>query len=239
MKLIGRGHTAEIYEYEEGKICKLFFNWNTEEAVNRECHNAMVIQKCVQAVPRCYGIIEQDGRKGIIYEQIKGKPLIEKYFEDGDGVFMLETLTEMQESILACHTKEVMSNKDFCAALVKHACLAKGLEVNEDEMKKIAELPDGDSLCHGDFHPFNVMVTKENKAYAIDFMNLCRGPREYDIARTYYLIRYGDVPKDAPNKNDIIKMQEELAESYLIRMNVRHKDIEKYIEVVKICRKYE
>lgn len=239
MKLIGVGHTAEAYEYEEGKICKLFFDWNTEEAINRECHNAMIMQKYVLAVPRCYGIIEVEGRKGIVYEQIKGKTLIEKYFEDGDGAFMLDTLVDVHKGILACQTKEVMSYKDFCIMLIKYGSYTKGLEVNEDEIQKVEALPDGDCLCHGDYHILNIMVGEDKKPYVIDFMNVCYGPREYDIARSYYLLKYGEVPEDVPNREEIINMQGELGENYLIKMNVTYEELEKYIEVVKICRGYE
>lgn len=108
MKLIGTGHTAEAYECEEGKVCKLFFEWNTSEAIERECHNAMIMHKFVQAVPRCYGIIEVEGRKGIVYDEVCGKTLLEKFFEDGDEEFMINTLTDIHKSILACHTTEVM-----------------------------------------------------------------------------------------------------------------------------------
>ncbi len=36
MKLIAKGNTAEVYDYEDNKICKLFYYGYSEEAIRRE-----------------------------------------------------------------------------------------------------------------------------------------------------------------------------------------------------------
>jgi aminoglycoside phosphotransferase (APT) family kinase protein len=52
-------------------------------------------------------------------------------------------------------------------------------------------LPTGDRLCHGDFHPGNVLVAADRVA-VIDWANAARGVPEADHARTLLLLRWAD-----------------------------------------------
>ncbi|MDE5602259.1 MAG: aminoglycoside phosphotransferase family protein, partial [Clostridia bacterium] len=51
---------------------------------------------------------------------------------------------------------------------------------------------DGNSLCHFDFPPGNVMI-KADKFYVIDWMTACNGSAAADVARTYLLLNYGEL----------------------------------------------
>lgn len=44
---------------------------------------------------------------------------------------------------------------------------------------------DGDSLCHGDFHPGNILLSNGH-TMVIDFMNVYHGDFLYDVARTVF-----------------------------------------------------
>lgn len=44
MKLIAKGNTAEVYDYEDNKICKLFYSGYSEDAIRREYNNAQIIE---------------------------------------------------------------------------------------------------------------------------------------------------------------------------------------------------
>lgn len=92
-------------------------------------------------------------------------------------------------------------------------------------MEKINRLPEGNTLCHGDFHPYNILVTEENRSVIIDFANVCRAPKEYDIARTYFLM------EEAGAK--------QLAEVYLEQMNVSFEEIQEFYEVTAQLRMFE
>ncbi len=85
-------------------------------------------------------------------------------------------------------------------------------------------LPDGDCLLHGDFHPGNILVMPDKTPVVIDFMNVCCGSALYDIARTYFLIK---------------QCEGDLARQYLKRINTQENDIEEYLNIIELCRKYE
>jgi aminoglycoside phosphotransferase (APT) family kinase protein len=54
----------------------------------------------------------------------------------------------------------------------------------------IDALPDGDRLCHGDFHPANVLLTASGPV-VIDWVDATRGHPLADVARTLVILRLG------------------------------------------------
>jgi Ser/Thr protein kinase RdoA (MazF antagonist) len=49
-------------------------------------------------------------------------------------------------------------------------------------------MPDCDRLCHGDFHPMNVLG-EASQPIVIDWPNACRGDPAGDVCRSYLLLR--------------------------------------------------
>jgi hypothetical protein len=66
----------------------------------------------------------------------------------------------------------------------------------DDEKNKVIQLlcslPDKDGLCHFDYHPGNIMMT-ESEYKVIDWMTACAGDPASDIARTWLLLKYGEL----------------------------------------------
>lgn len=75
---------------------------------------------------------------------------------------------------------------------------------------------------HGDYHPGNVMLTVDGEFVIIDLLNVCCGPKEYDAARTFFLLE-----------------NEKWQDRYLKGMGYCKEDIEGYLEVIREIRKYE
>lgn len=60
-------------------------------------------------------------------------------------------------------------------------------------LQLLDELPDGVALCHLDFHPEQVIVTKEG-SFIIDWMTACQGHPLADVARTIVILTVGQSP---------------------------------------------
>jgi hypothetical protein len=54
-------------------------------------------------------------------------------------------------------------------------------------LKALESLPDGDRVCHGDFHPANVLLSG-NDATVIDWIDASRGNPLADVARTSIIL---------------------------------------------------
>jgi aminoglycoside phosphotransferase (APT) family kinase protein len=62
---------------------------------------------------------------------------------------------------------------------------------------RLQHLPDGDRLCHGDFHPANVLASSRGPV-VIDWANTTRGAPEADVARTLLMLNMGALPPGTP-----------------------------------------
>lgn len=218
--MVGVGNTAEVFDYGDGKVCKLFYQGYPKEAVEREYRNAMEVERLGLPVPMVYENVTLDGRNGIVYEKIEGKSMLECIFENQErAAALLERFVQIQKEWLTACSDAVLSYKEFLKEL------AKGKEQADAILsEEIEALPEGDVLLHGDFHPGNVLITPDNRAVVIDFMNVCCGPALYDIARTYFLLHEKD-------KN--------FAQTYLTFTEVSEADILPFYKVLELCRKYE
>ncbi|MGN1160166.1 MAG: aminoglycoside phosphotransferase family protein [Lachnospiraceae bacterium] len=220
MKKIGNGRTADVFEWQDGKVCKLFRKGYPQEYVKIEYHNARILFDLGISVPEPYETIHIDGRDGIVYEKINGKTL-SGYLSDVPGNMsdVLEVFVNEHRKLLHYHSRELLSYKDFLAAMIGDKA-----EDTCDLRKEISALPDGDNVLHGDFHPDNLMVNSEGKIYIIDFMNVCCGPALFDIARSYFLLK---------------GVNESAGEEYLSKMQAAKKDLAVYLSVIEACRQYE
>ena len=222
MKLIGKGNTAEVFDIDNGKILKLFIAGYPKEPVEKEFKNAKLMEGFNLPVPACFEMSKVDNRYGIVYEKIPGVDLFKYITKTGEFQKGLEILVSFQKQILEKECADLMSYKDFIKLVIGNRDPAA--------FEKIDCLPDGNNVCHGDFHPFNVLVDNAGNAKIIDFMNVCRGPRLYDIARSYFLMR-----GDGPVNPEIVP----LLEAYLQFHGVTEADLEPYFEVISICHKWE
>lgn len=70
--MIGKGMTAEVYEYGQDKILKLYFVGFQEKWIKYEQEIGSAINEGGLPSPAVYGLLDVDGRKGIMYQRING-----------------------------------------------------------------------------------------------------------------------------------------------------------------------
>lgn len=236
-KIIGVGNTATIYEWEQGRVLKLFYQGYPKESVEKEFCNAMSIRDMNFIKPKAYEIISCEERIGIIYDRVEGESLLDWVMKTGDVQKCAVFMAKLHKEIFKNRSSNVPNYKEF---LKFHILNEKSvnLDKREEVLKMIDKLPDGDTLCHGDFHPGNILISDE-KLIVIDFMNVCHGDFLYDVARTVFLIQYTPVPVEVNDREVFIRFKKTLADLYLIQMNVTREMIQDYLSVIITVRKAE
>ena len=233
-KIIGEGNTATVYEWEEGKALKLFAQGYPQDAAEGEFLNAKAVNGMNFAKPMAYELICREDRIGIVYDRVEGEPLLEWLFRTGDIQGCAAYMAELHKTIVQNSVSDVMNYKDFLKYHIEHAQSVSQIE-RERALEMLDQLKDGDKLCHGDFHPGNILLSNGNTT-VIDFMNVCHGDYLYEVARTVYLMEYTPVPAEADDRETLLRLKKTLTDHYLIEMNVTREMISDYLSVIRTAR---
>ncbi|MBC8061293.1 MAG: phosphotransferase [Clostridiaceae bacterium] len=229
-EIIGVGNTATVYEWEEGKVLKLFYQDYPEESVEREFHNAKAIENMYFAKPKAYEIIFFEERMGIIYDRVEGESLLNWVIRTGDVQKCAVYMAKLHKAIVQNRISNVTNYKGFLKCNIVYAPSVSSRK-REEALQMLDKLPDGNSLCHGDLHPGNILIS-DGHAIIIDFMNVCHGNYLYDIARTVFLVEYTPVPIEVDNREMLLRLKKTLSDLYLIQMNVTREMIQDYLTVI-------
>lgn len=231
---IGIGNTAIVYEWEEGRVLKLFKPGYPRQAVEREYENARAIENMDFPKVRAYELIVYDGRPGIVYEKVEGESLLDWLMRTGDIKGCAAHMSKLHKKIIQSKVSGLLGYKEFLKNSIEEA---GPLKDKEKVLKMLGELPSGNTLCHGDFHPGNIFISG-GQTRAIDFMNVCEGHFLYDIARTTFLIEYSPVPAETEteDKEMLLDLKKTLVDLYLAKMDVSRVMIQEYIPVLMAAR---
>ncbi|MHB8360777.1 MAG: aminoglycoside phosphotransferase family protein [Thermoplasmataceae archaeon] len=229
-KIIGVGNTATVYEWEKGKVIKLFYQDYPKTAVEKEFHNAKAISNMNFSKPKVYDIIFYEQRMGIVYDRVEGESLLDWVTTTGDVHGCAVYMAKLHKSIIQYEISNVPNYKEFLKSNILNA-LTDTSKKQKEALKTLDKMQDGNTLCHGDFHPGNIFIS-DCHTMVIDFMNICHGNFLYDVARTVFLLEYAPVPLEMKNREIILLFKKALADSYLLEMNVTREMIQDYLSVI-------
>lgn len=185
MEYIGSGAQADIYLYE-GKAVKVYkLGGDVSEGLREAKLQEMAYDKGLP-VPKVFETAEIDGRTAIVMEYVRG---------DVVGEIMLESMEKAQEYL--------MLSVDLQMKI--HQTSGDGFPSQKEKLEQdlydenylstmqrvkllriLEELPDGDRLCHGDYHVLNLLQTVQD-IKIIDWVCASSGNIIADVCRSYLL----------------------------------------------------
>ena len=191
---IAQGRTAEIHLWDDQHVLKLYRAWCPADWVEYEAQIAGAIHEAGIPSPAAAEIVEVNGRRGLIYERIEGVSMLED-MNAHPWMFLkyARVLAELHVQINQKYTHGLPSYKDRLHYDISNSSHLR-TDLREKVLAMLDNLPDGTNVCHGDFHPGNVILTKAG-LIVIDWMTACSGSPWTDVARTNLLLSIG--PKGA------------------------------------------
>jgi Ser/Thr protein kinase RdoA (MazF antagonist) len=183
---LGSGKEAEVFELGEAVI-KLFKAGVPKRAVFREAAALAQAEALGLPVPSVGGVRQIDGRWGVEMSRVDGRSFAEIIVaQPADKEAHLKEMALLHCRIHACRGVFFGSLKARLEADIQRAAaLSEGQQ--RRLLEDLAALPDGDRLCHGDFHPWNVLGLPSRPS-VIDWMAASRGTPAADVCRSYVLI---------------------------------------------------
>ncbi|MED1865228.1 aminoglycoside phosphotransferase family protein [Fictibacillus nanhaiensis] len=189
-QIIGKGSTAQVIIFSPSEVAKVFHDHISDDFVEHEYSIHSIISRSGLKVPKVRWSKPISGKRVLIYQKIEGDTLTSLLESQPQKVLhYLRRMATLQASI---HDKKLSSLPSQFDVLQQKIISVK--ELNKDQKKRILDelekLPKDKCLCHGDFHPDNILITKDD-AVVIDWCDAASGNRMADLARTILILRYG------------------------------------------------
>jgi len=198
LRLIGQGREAEVFEWRDGRVLKLLRAPGPSTGLAFEIAALEAARSAGVSVPQVYEEVVIDGRTGLVMDRLEGSDLLTIIGQKPWLVFHSGRLTgEIHARINAARAPASLpAVRDVVNRGL--ARLARSEPVLAEWVGRIlAHLPDGDALCHGDFHPGQLMFSGDRYA-AFDWSGAKCGDPLFDYARTRVLLSLGEPPPGTP-----------------------------------------
>ena len=199
MKLIHTSNGKKLYR-DGNKLIKSFDESYSKASVLNEALNQARVEETGLHIPKVVEVSVIDGKWSLVWEYIEGdtlEELMQKHPEKEDEY--LDYFVDLQVAMskervpLLGHLRDKMHAKISASSFPA--------TVRYDLHVRLDGLPRHKKLCHGDFQPSNIIITKDGTPYIIDWAHATQGNGSADAARTYLLFK--------------LQKKDEIAEKYL------------------------
>jgi tRNA A-37 threonylcarbamoyl transferase component Bud32 len=190
---VGRGRYADVFDWDEGQVVKLFHQGLPEHLAKREFVATRVLAESGVPVPETYGVVTVRGRNGLVLEKVEGPSMQDRLsVHPHPRIDVItryaRTLAELQASLHELEAPRLPSQR------LKLEEDIRGSALDEDARNIILQvldaLPDGTSACHNDLHPRNVIMSPRGPVI-IDCLTASTGSPAADVARSLLVMEAG------------------------------------------------
>jgi len=235
---LGQGREAEVYRYGEGQVVKLFFAHTPLNVIEHEFKMASTIQDSELPMAKAYATVQVNGRGGIVYELLEGPTLLHVLLEDhSKAAWIGEISARLHARVHRCRKEHLPSQKEAYEKKIRAVKLDSGLK--DKALRLLEQLPDSQEVCHGDFHPDNVLLTAQG-AYVIDWINAKSGHRAADFVLSALMLKIAELPDHIPNAGQFhlarASLYKSYTQSYLKELPISKEEVIPWIPLAAIFR---
>ena len=192
--LIGAGRRAEIFAWKDRQVVKLLLEGYERDA-GREMPVIQMASGAGLPVPAVEGLVEVKGRRGIVLERIAGPSMVDVIENQPWKIIRLaHILADLHVKVHSTKTATLPSQREDIGRRVNNDA-GMAPDVKDALLGILQKLPDGNSICHSDFHPGNIIMSPRGPVI-IDWVDAKRGNPLADVARTWLLVKMAVLPMD-------------------------------------------
>ncbi len=171
--------------YKNGNdLVKVFeVNYSKADILNEALNHARVEETDLH-VPGLKAVEVVDGKWAIILDYIEGETLqslIDAHPEKEDEY--LNLFVDLQRMVFSKTVPMLNKLKDKMQSRISATDL--DATTRYELHTRLDSMPKHTHLCHGDFNPTNIIITKDGTPYIIDWSHATQGNSSADVARSY------------------------------------------------------
>ena len=223
LEIVGQGATTKVYR--DGYIALKVYIDAYHFDVEREYSRQLFAYEAGLPVPEVYCVRRLDDMTTVLeMEYIKGQHLMYPGMGNEEISSAILTLVKLQNEVHKIKAKgEPKQRERFRAKIKNSPYLTKPLK-EKINLLLIEVHNKRDSLCHGDFHPLNV-IYDGNKHWIIDWVDATSGNPLADACRSYIIF-----------KQFINQAAEAYLSTFCNEANVEKDDVLKWLPIVAVVR---
>ena len=201
--------------YRDGDKCIKVFNEDYSKAdVLNEALNQARIEETGLNIPKIHGVTTIDGKWAIVSDYIEGKTLAELMSEDEEKTEeYLNLLVDIQLEVHSKTCPLLNKLKDKMSRKISETAL--DATTRYELHTRLEGMPKHKKVCHGDFNPSNIIITKDGTPYIIDWAHATQGNASADVARTYLLFCLNGDTENAKKYLEIFCKKSNTAKQYV------------------------
>ncbi len=212
--VIAKRPTKSIYR-DGDSVVKLFDQHYSKSDILNEALNQARVEETGLNIPKLREVTKIDGQWAIIMDYIEGKTLQELMKKNPEKIDeYLELFVSIQMEVHDKRAPLLNKLKDKMNRKISEAIL--NATIRYDLHTRLDSMPKHNKVCHGDFNPSNIIITKDGTPYIIDWSHATQGNASADVARTYLLF--------------CLAGDKELAEKYLTLFCLRSDTAKQYVQ---------
>jgi aminoglycoside phosphotransferase (APT) family kinase protein len=186
--LVATGTRSRVYTYGVGAVAKVPEPSTPDAWIIAEARFTEAVRACGAPAPRVLGLEVVAGRTAGIYEHVAGISMWQRVLQRPDRAgYYGRQLARLQAEVLSLQPPLALPRLcDRLLGKIRRAAEEVDPALHSGRTAVLADATTV-SLCHGDFHPANIIMSPGGPI-AVDWFDAARGDRLGDIARTLLLL---------------------------------------------------
>jgi len=198
---IGVGRTAEIYAWGDGRVLRLYRDGASTSYAVREMTAFRDAYEAGLPCPAIYpfdqsndGLVRIDDRLGFVMDRVDGPSMLAELSRRPWLLLRYaRRFAELHRMVHSRSTRSLPSQRLRFKTVIERIRPDVGDTIADAIQQDLLALPDGNAVCHGDFHPDNILLHSAGPVI-IDWGPATCGNPAADVAWTATLFRYAGCP---------------------------------------------
>lgn len=187
-RVLGSGKVAEVFEFGTAVI-KLYKSTAPKSSAFREAAALALVESLGLPVPQVLGVRQVGDRWGVIMSRAEGPCFADAMRGHPERLpGYLAAMARLQFRVHSHPGTRLGGMKVRLADDIRRATILGEVRRNV-LLERLAAMADGERLCHGDFHPLNILGPM-GREVLVDWLDATRGDPAADVCRSFVLMRH-------------------------------------------------